>query len=75
MAQSQSYKNRTENIERRAKVVIKSRNTTIDLRILIDYAEVKKRTCTLVFDNLRWTVCDMMKEYFNKNRHWKEHNK
>ena len=60
LARSQAYKNRIESIERRARVVIKSNNQTVDLRIpKIDA------------DNLQQNVCDVMKEYFTKNTHGK----
>ena len=42
LARSQSYKNRIESIERRARVVIKSNNLTVDLRIPKIDAVVKK---------------------------------
>ena len=66
LARSQSYKNRIESTERRAGVVIKSHNLTVDLRIPKIEAAIKKRACTLVFDNLQRNICDMMKEYFTK---------
>ena len=69
LARSQSYKNRIESIERRARVVIKSNNLTVDLRIPKIDAVIRKRACTLVFDNLQQNVCDVMKEYFTKNKH------
>ena len=71
LARSQSYKNRIESIERRARVVIKSNNQTVDLRIPKIDAIIRKRACTLVFDNLQQNVCDVMKEYFTKNTHGK----
>ena len=70
-ARSQSYKNRMERIERRAGVVIMSNNLTVDLAVPKIDAVIKKRACTLVFDNLQRNVCDMMKEYFIKDTHGK----
>ena len=70
LAQSQSHKNRSESIEHRARVVIKSNNLTVDLQIPEIDAVVRKRACTVVFDNLH-NVCDVMKEYFTKNAHGK----
>ena len=69
LARSQSYKNRIESIERRAEVVIKSNNLTVDLRLPKIDTAVKKRACTLVFVNLQRNVCDVMKKYFTKNTH------
>ena len=71
LARSQSHKNRIESIERRARVVIKSNNLTVDLRIPKIDAVVRKRACTVVFDNLQHNLCDVMKEYFTKNAHGK----
>ena len=74
LARPQSYKNRIESIECRARVVIKSNNLTVDpvdLRIPKINAVIRKRVCTLVFDNLQQNVCDVMKEYFTKNTHGK----
>ena len=71
LARSQSHKNRIESIERRARVVIKSNNLTVDLRIPKIDAVVRKRAFTVVFDNLQHNVCDVMKEYFTKNAHGK----
>ena len=71
LAPSQSHKNRIESIQRRARVVIKSNNLTVDLRIPKIDAVVRKRACTVVFDNLQHNVCDVMKEYFTKNTHGK----
>ena len=71
LARSQLHKNRIESIERRARVVIKSNNLTVDLRIPKIDAVVRKRACTVVFDNLQHNVWDIMKEYFTKNAHGK----
>ena len=43
----------------------------VDLRIPKIEVVIKKRACTLVFDNLQRNVCDVMKEYFTKNTHGK----
>ena len=71
LAPSQSHKNRIKSIDRRARVVIKSNSLTVDLRIPKIDAVVRKRACTVVFDNLLRNVCDVMKEYFTKNAHGK----
>ena len=71
LTRSQSHKNRIESIERRARVVIKSNNLTVDIRIPKIAAVVRKRACTVVFDNLQHNVCGVMKEYFTKNAHGK----
>ena len=71
LAWFQSHKNRSESIECRARVLIKSNNLMVDLRIPKIDAVVRKRTCTVVFDNLQHNVCDVMKEYFTMNAHGK----
>ena len=43
----------------------------VDLRVPKIDAVIRKRACTLVFDNLQQNVCDVMKEYFTKNTHGK----
>ena len=69
---SSTYKKRIESLERRSLDVIRStRVASVSLRVPSIEADVKKRSCNLVFDTLQGNVCDAMKDYFVINAHGK----